>query len=96
EPLDEPEAARLARPDGIAPSDTAELYAEGAWHDAAVYLRDTLRPGHRLAGPALVIEPHQTVVVEPGWLLSVTCRNALVLKRIAPRRHAHTVARRST
>ena len=25
------------------------------------------RPAQRVAGPALIIEPHQTIVVEPGW-----------------------------
>ena len=28
---------------------------------------DQLEPGHKVAGPAIVIEPHQTVVVEDGW-----------------------------
>ncbi|MCG8560829.1 MAG: hydantoinase B/oxoprolinase family protein, partial [Hyphomicrobiales bacterium] len=42
-------------------------------------------PGHAVAGPALVIEPHQTVVVEPGWQAELTVRNHLQLARIAPR-----------
>ena len=53
-------------------------------------VREALEPGHRLAGPALVIEPHQTVVVEPGWSLEVTARDDLVLAphRAAPARGA--------
>jgi len=92
EPLAEPECA-LAPADSIAPGGSAGLYADGGWHDAGVYLRETLRPGHRLAGPALVIEPHQTVVVEPGWLLTVTARNHMVMKRIALPRGARPPAR---
>jgi 5-oxoprolinase (ATP-hydrolysing) len=61
------------------------FYSGRAWHDAPVILRDTLHPGHRLAGPALVIEPHQTVVVEPGWSLKVSSRDDLVLRRTTPR-----------
>lgn len=38
----------------------------GSWHDAAVHLRGELSEGDQVSGPALIIEPHQTVVVEPG------------------------------
>ena len=58
-------------------------------HDANVYRREDLSPGHRLAGPALVIEPHQTVVVEDGWSCEVTARDDLVLTREAPRQRRH-------
>ena len=66
--------------------ETTRFFARRAWHDAGVYLRAALRPGHRIAGPALVIEPHQTVVVESGWRLAVSAANDLVMTRIAPRR----------
>jgi len=61
------------------------FYSNRTWHDAPVVLRAALAPGHRLAGPALVIEPHQTVVVEPGWSLEVSPRDDLVLNRTTPR-----------
>ncbi|MBO0764738.1 MAG: hydantoinase B/oxoprolinase family protein [Hyphomicrobiaceae bacterium] len=48
-------------------------------------MRENLPHGHRLTGPALVIEPHQTVVVEPGWSLQVSARDDLILRRTAPR-----------
>ena len=32
-----------------------------------MFTREQLAPGHKVAGPAIVIEPHQTVVVEDGW-----------------------------
>jgi len=65
------------------------FYSRNVWHDAPGYRREALKPGHRLIGPALVIEPHQTVVVEPGWSLEVSPRNDLVLTRTLPRvRHA--------
>ena len=62
-----------------------QFYSNRAWHDAPVVVRAGLAPGHRLAGPALVIEPNQTVVVEPGWSLEVTPRDDLVLRRTTPR-----------
>ena len=48
-------------------------------------LREALVPGTELAGPALVIEPHQTIVVEPGWKLALTARNDIVMTRAIPR-----------
>jgi 5-oxoprolinase (ATP-hydrolysing) len=51
-----------------------------------VLQREALAIGQRLDGPALVIEPHQTVVVEPGWSLQVSARDDLVLRRTTPRR----------
>ncbi|MBL8883292.1 MAG: hydantoinase B/oxoprolinase family protein [Hyphomicrobium sp.] len=61
------------------------FFARGAWHDAGIYMRDHLCAGHRITGPALVIEPHQTVVVDEGWRLEVTPLDDLVMTRIAPR-----------
>ena len=61
------------------------FYSRGSWHDAPVVLREALVPGTELAGPALVIEPHQTIVVEPGWKLALTARNDIVMTRAVPR-----------
>ncbi|MEM1372165.1 MAG: hydantoinase/oxoprolinase family protein, partial [Pseudomonadota bacterium] len=43
------------------------FFSDGAWHDAHRYDRSTLVTGDEFAGPAIIIEPHQTVCVEPGW-----------------------------
>ena len=45
-------------------------------------LRETLAPGHKVKGPAIIVEPHQTVVVEHGWQAELTAKNHLVLRRI--------------
>jgi 5-oxoprolinase (ATP-hydrolysing) len=60
------------------------LFSDGQWHEAAVYTRDQLAPGHRIMGPALVIEENQTVVVEDGWRVTLTDKNHLVLDRAVP------------
>jgi 5-oxoprolinase (ATP-hydrolysing) len=67
------------------PKTTTRLYTAGAWHDAPVFLRGGLEPGHCIAGPALIIEPHQTVVIEPHWQAEVTAKNHLLLTRITKR-----------
>ena len=61
------------------------LFTGGDWHDAPVFLRTGLEPGHCVAGPALIIEPHQTVVVEPHWQAEVTAKNHLLLTRATKR-----------
>ncbi len=64
---------------------TTRFFSRGGWHDVPVRLRNDLTSGDTLMGPALVIEAHQTVVIEPGWQLEVTPRNDLVLRRTEPR-----------
>ena len=68
-----------------APSKITNVFSEGARHEAGIFPRDTLRPGSRVAGPALIMEPHQTIVVEPGWAAEVTAKDHVVLRRVAPR-----------
>jgi len=72
------------------PARQTRFYSAGHWHDATVFTRDRLAPGHRVRGPAIIIEPHQTVAVEDGWQAEITEKNHLVLARVVPleRRHA--------
>ncbi len=64
------------------PARRTKFFSDGKWHSATVYTRDQLAAGHKVKGPAIVIEPHQTVVVEPGWQAAITAKNHLVLTRI--------------
>jgi 5-oxoprolinase (ATP-hydrolysing) len=81
-------SAKFAEPDWPAtpgplpaPARVTRFYSGGAWHEAAIHTRQQLAPGHAIAGPAIVIEPHQTVVVEDGWRAQITAKNHLVLER---------------
>ena len=65
-----------------APARRTRFFSGGKWHRALVYIRDMLLPGHKVKGPAIIIEPHQTVVVEHGWQAELTAKNHLVLKRV--------------
>jgi 5-oxoprolinase (ATP-hydrolysing) len=65
-----------------APARRTRFFSSGKWQRTCVYLRDTLAPGHKIKGPAIIIEPHQTVVVEPGWQAELTARDHLVLRRV--------------
>ena len=72
-------AADAAAPD---PAARTRFFSGGAWHDAAVFRREALRPGGTIRGPALLIEANQTVVLEPGWAATLTPRDHLVLDRV--------------
>jgi 5-oxoprolinase (ATP-hydrolysing) len=73
------------------PTRSTRFFSNGKWHDAAVYTRDRLSPGHKVKGPAIVIEPHQTIVLEHGWQASITAKNHLVLARVVPLQRARAV-----
>ena len=68
--------------------DTRKVFFEGEWHDTAVHRRENLKPGNRLAGPALLIESHQTIVIEPGWQAEVTAKNHILLRRVEKKRRS--------
>ena len=59
---------------------------EGAWRDAGIFRRDKLKPGHKVVGPALIIESHQTIVVEPGWQAEITAKNHVLMRRVEKKR----------
>jgi 5-oxoprolinase (ATP-hydrolysing) len=63
------------------PTRRTQFYSRGQWHAATVYTRAQISPGQAVDGPAIVIEPHQTIVVEDGWRASITAKNHLVLER---------------
>jgi 5-oxoprolinase (ATP-hydrolysing) len=69
---------------------SVRFFSQSAWHDAPVHRTEDLASGARVDGPALLIEPHQTIVVEPGWRVEVRPSHALVLTRIAERQAVQT------
>jgi 5-oxoprolinase (ATP-hydrolysing) len=71
------------------------FFSNGKWHRAAVYLREKLAPGQKIKGAAIIIEPHQTVVVENGWQAELTAKNHLLLRRIAKLARAHAIGTRA-
>ncbi|HSS92268.1 MAG TPA: hydantoinase B/oxoprolinase family protein [Streptosporangiaceae bacterium] len=61
------------------------LYSGGGWTRARLARRRDLRPGERVAGPALIVEDFATTVVEPGWRAELTGRGDLLLTRVEAR-----------
>ncbi|AMX93771.1 5-oxoprolinase [Mesorhizobium sp. M7A.F.Ca.CA.002.10.1.1] len=70
----------------VSPSQTREIFTEGEWRTSPIFRREALKPGNRVAGPALIIEPNQTIVIEPGWLAEITARNHVLLHRVEKKR----------
>ena len=61
--------------------DTVKVYANGEWRDAALVVREDLRPGDLLQGPAIIAEKNATTVIEPGWQARLSALDHLVLER---------------
>ena len=84
---DAPAEARHAthEPREVPRRETVRMYSGGQWHDAALVVRDDLRPGDIIAGPAIIAEKNATTVVEPGWVAALTALDHLVLDRQSER-----------
>jgi 5-oxoprolinase (ATP-hydrolysing) len=67
------------------PEARVRMFTGGAWHDTPLYRRESLAPGARIPGPAIIAEANATTVVEPGWRAEVTRLDHLVLERVVPR-----------
>jgi len=65
--------------------ETVRMYSGGQWHDAALVVREDLRAGDVIPGPAIIAEKNATTVVEPGWQASLTEFDHLALVRTAQR-----------
>jgi 5-oxoprolinase (ATP-hydrolysing) len=95
-PGDAPEEAVLAiHPQRDVPRrDTVQVYAANAqgvaqWQDAALVVREDMRPGDVVDGPAIIAEKNATTVVEAGWQARLTALDHLLLVRVQARSVQH-------
>ncbi|HEY8368740.1 MAG TPA: hydantoinase/oxoprolinase family protein [Thermodesulfobacteriota bacterium] len=65
----------------VRPAGTRSVRHGGASRPFAVYRRGDLRAGHRFDGPAIVEQEDTTVVVLPGWGVTVDDFGNLVMER---------------
>ncbi|WP_430937870.1 hydantoinase B/oxoprolinase family protein [Rhodovulum sp. YNF3179] len=78
--------------DGAAEADAeVPIFSGGETHQAQVVRRAALVPGRHVTGPALIIEPNQTIVVEPGWRAEVTARDHVLMTRVEAAQRADAV-----
>ncbi len=63
----------------------------GGWRDAGLFVRESLRAGATIDGPAILAERNATTVVEPGWQARLVASGAIELQRMAPRDTQHAI-----
>jgi 5-oxoprolinase (ATP-hydrolysing) len=80
------EVAQALHPERPVPTrEVLPMYSGGQWHDARLVVREDLRPGDVVPGPAIIAEKNATTVVEPGWAANLTVFSHLSLVRIEER-----------
>lgn len=72
-PVSDKEATALA---------SVPFWAEDKQYEAPVFDRAKLRPGQTVEGPAIILDPTSTTIVEPGWRAVANDRGHLVLDRV--------------
>jgi 5-oxoprolinase (ATP-hydrolysing) len=72
--------------DTARPGETRKLFSDGAWREAGIFRREAMKPGHTVSGPALIIESHQTIVVEQGWQAEITEKDHVLMRRVEKKR----------
>ena len=65
--------------------EVVQMYSGGRWHDASLVVREDMRPGDVIPGPAIIAEKNTTTIVEPGWAARLTALDHLLLDRVKPR-----------
>lgn len=60
-------------------------FMAGAAHHTPLYNRGDLAAGFTVQGPAIIIDPVSTTVVEPGWSVEVDSIGNLMMTRSTPR-----------
>eukprot|EP00977_Amphora_coffeiformis_P013093 scaffold3361_cov166-Amphora_coffeaeformis.AAC.4 len=46
------------------PDDTTRAFFEDEWREVPIFKSDNLKPGHEIEGPAIIIQPISTVIIE--------------------------------
>jgi len=89
--LNEPKTPLTEGDEAFEDALTDRFFSNGTWHNARFVRRDELSPGRTLTGPAVLLEEHTSIVIEPGWQAQITAHNHVSLKRIEARADAHAV-----
>ena len=61
--------------------ETVTAWLAGARHDVPLHRREALAPGRTVAGPAIIVDPLATTVIEPEWMATVEKEGTLRLTK---------------
>jgi len=78
--------AKLSKRDAnsapLAPVTTLDdVFMDGKQQKTGVYRRCDMKCGDKIVGPAIILEPNSTVIVEPEWAAQISNRNSIFLNR---------------
>ena len=63
------------------PETIVQAYMQGSYRPTSLYFRHQLAAGHRIKGPAILVEDTSTTVIEPGWQGKLTSEGNLLLSK---------------
>ena len=90
--LSEAAVPEATRPEEAYPTEClAPVWLHGGWQEARFVRRAALCPGDTLTGPAVLVEPHTSILIEPGWQGRITGHGHVVLTRITPMTPRHAI-----
>ncbi len=68
------------------------VFMQNAFYQAPVYRREQLIAGVPIPGPAIIIEPTSTIVIDPDWQGEITAQQDLILSRVQTKARQHILA----
>ena len=71
----------IAASDAVEPLETTSCCLKGQERSTPLYDRSTLGTGAKLNGPAIIVDPLATTVIEPGWQAEMLSDGTLALAR---------------
>jgi 5-oxoprolinase (ATP-hydrolysing) len=63
--------------------DHKQMYSAGRWHNTPIYKVEDLQFGHTIVGPAIVVEPTGTIIIEANWQVEVSKYRHLIVSKLA-------------
>lgn len=73
------------------PPDATVRMHSGRWLEAGLFVRESLKAGATIDGPAVIAERNATTVVEPGWRAVLKTAGPIELERVVPRASQHAI-----
>lgn len=73
------------------PASVAAMYSAGTWRDVPMVARAAMTRGQTVTGPAIIVEPTGTNVIEQGWQAESIAGGNLVLRRVEPLRRQEAI-----
>ena len=71
------------------------MFSNDEWHDTPVYVRKDLFVQQKILGPAIIIEPTSTIVIEPDWQGELQDNGNILLTRSCPLRQTYAIGTRA-